>query len=247
MGTNYTGYVADGLWNYYNFIGVSNREVAIHVWQNSGAAGDCDIYVRANSIPTLTTYDYAEVSQENNFVLYIDNPLQSTWHIGMYGWSACSYTLSIANRADTNCGGHGTFDSNLDACVCNSGWAGEDCTIPVTPLTNGVVVNGTVAFQQWAYFTIQVFDAHSLEVRLKETTQNEGVPGAVWLYLNADGFPSLHVYDESDTSTSSYVHTVAYTVRTSLAGTYFIGVYGSPYGHRGNTNSFSLVAWHPDF
>jgi len=238
-----TGYVADSVWNYYRYQGVDNKEVTVSLVQQG--SGDCDLFVKAGRNPTQTDFDYAELSQDQVFNITIPEPLGTTWYIGVFGWSSCAYSLKVVNR-DTKVCVNGTWDPSIDGCVCNPGWTGTKCDEPSNQLHNGVVVNGTVAFNEWQYFTINLRMTHSLEVRMRET--NSSTPGSLWLYLSREGFPTLHTYDIADSSTNDNVHFVYINSKgPAFNGLVYIGVYGSPYGKQNEVLSFSLVAWYPDF
>eukprot|EP01087_Luapelamoeba_hula_P013987 TRINITY_DN403_c0_g1_i1.p1 TRINITY_DN403_c0_g1~~TRINITY_DN403_c0_g1_i1.p1 ORF type:complete len:607 (+),score=43.39 TRINITY_DN403_c0_g1_i1:60-1823(+) len=240
------GYVTDGAWNYYHFIATENKELTVSLSQSSTAA-DCDLYIRDGKRPSHSDYDYADLSQHQNVNLVIPEPQNDIWYIGVYGWSTCNYTISVGDRTNKTCV-HGTWDASIDGCLCSSGWTGVYCDEHSKTLSSGVVVNGTVAFNDWTFYTINLPPTHSVEFRLKETSSNSTDMGTVWLYVSGEDYPSLHTYDQSDISTDDRVHSVHISSNHgTISGVYYVGVYGSPYGKQGTTNHFSLVGWYPDF
>jgi hypothetical protein len=53
------------------------------VWprqEDGDSAADCDIYVRAGSVPTQTTYDFADVSYSPQMTITIPEPQFNTWY-----------------------------------------------------------------------------------------------------------------------------------------------------------------------
>ncbi|MCF7500919.1 S8 family peptidase [Pseudoalteromonas sp. L1] len=56
----------------------------------SGGTGDADLYVRAGSAPTTTTYDCRPYESGNNEVCSISNPTAGTYHVMLNGYSAYS-------------------------------------------------------------------------------------------------------------------------------------------------------------
>jgi len=246
LGQKVTGYVSDSMWNYYRYVGTSNKEVTISLKQDSSTpAGDCDLYVRAEGKPTQTEYDYAELGSATVFNVTIPEPLDTTWYIGVFGWASCAYSLTAVNR-DTKTCGNGTWDESIDGCICNPGWTGDDCNEPTNVLKNGEVKFGTIKYMEWAYFTIVLTGTHSVEIRMKE--DNSSIAGSAWLYVSSEGFPTLHTYDKSDSSTADRVHSVALSSKgPAMYGNVYIGIYGSPYGKANEVLSYSLVAWFPNF
>jgi hypothetical protein len=61
--------------------------------QTSG--GDCDLYVRADTNPDRFNYNYRDISFHANVSLIIPDPSDRTWYIGVYGYRACSYLLTV--------------------------------------------------------------------------------------------------------------------------------------------------------
>jgi len=243
LGEEVSGYVADSNWNYYTFVGEAVNEVTVSV-NLEDYRGDVDLYIKGGSRPTLTSYDYSELAASSEFNITIPYPFNVEWHIGIYGWLSATYTLKVADRTEQWCG-HGTWDEDVSGCLCDEGWAGDDCNIESTDLENGVAVNGSVAFNDWMYYVIEVEEAHSIQIRLLESTPETAINGTIWLYVAVEEFPDLHNYDKSDISINDNVHSIHFVSRDeAYSGYYYIGVYGSPYGRMTGNNDFSLVAWY---
>ena len=58
-------------------------------------------------------------------------------HIGVYGYSACEYEISIAFDNSCSCphGAKGSCSGNSKSCICDDGWVGAGCKSPLHPLT----------------------------------------------------------------------------------------------------------------
>jgi hypothetical protein len=87
-----TGYVGASTWNYYRIQQTTTNNLVISVSQDSSTA-DCDLFVRRDQKPTNFQYDYSNLSFDQNFNVTIVDPGSAVWHIGVYGWSECGYTI----------------------------------------------------------------------------------------------------------------------------------------------------------
>ncbi len=76
--------------------GQDDLEIAI-----SGGTGDCDLYVRKNTEPTTTTYDYRPYKVGNNETVSVENPEAGTWYIMLRGYSAYSDLTLVASYSAT--------------------------------------------------------------------------------------------------------------------------------------------------
>lgn len=56
----------------------------------SGGTGDCDLYVRFSSEPTLSLWDYRPYLGGNNESVAIPNPVAGDWHIMLHGFESYS-------------------------------------------------------------------------------------------------------------------------------------------------------------
>lgn len=83
----------------------------------SGGSGDADLYVRAGSEPTTTTYDCRPYKGGNSEECSIDNPTAGTYHVMLRGYSAYSNVSLVGNLTTTGGGsdtpqaGGGTVDN----------------------------------------------------------------------------------------------------------------------------------------
>jgi hypothetical protein len=78
---------------YYKFnvpSGQARLEIKI-----SGGIGDCDLYVRRGSLPTLSTYDYRPFLAGNSETVKVNSPAGDDWFIMLHGFAAyAGVTLS---------------------------------------------------------------------------------------------------------------------------------------------------------
>jgi len=243
------GYVFDNTWNYYHVRLYTASSLIIQVNQTAGqASADCDLYIKEGEAPTYYSYDYVKLSTDQLFNITIPNPLNTTWYIGVFGWSTCEYDIVAFSSTSCpyNCSGHGVCSGN-GVCICNSGWSGSACSLQATTLTNGAVAYGLVTFNQWSYYSIAVSNAYEVDIHLKELG-NYTESGFLWVYESSTGFPNLRTYDFSDTSMDDKLHSLKVTfANPPVTRQIFIGVYGSPILHERSTVSFAIVAWYPPF
>jgi hypothetical protein len=89
-----TGFVEASYWNYYKFQIVTSNNIIINVVQTDRNM-DCDVFVKSAEDPTRTSYQFADLSTRAEFNVTITNPSDLEWHIGVFGWTSCSYSLRI--------------------------------------------------------------------------------------------------------------------------------------------------------
>jgi serine protease len=71
----------------------------------SGGTGDTDLYVRAGSKPTTSTYDCRPFENGNNEECSIDSPTAGTYHVMLRGYSAYSGVSLVGNITGGSTGG----------------------------------------------------------------------------------------------------------------------------------------------
>ena len=79
--------------------GQSKLEITI-----SGGTGDADLYVRKDTMPTRTVYDYRPYLVGSEETVAVDNPPAGTWYIMIHGYAAFSGLTLLASYG----GGAGT-------------------------------------------------------------------------------------------------------------------------------------------
>jgi hypothetical protein len=76
--------------------------------QISGGTGDCDLYVKRDSLPTVAVYDYRPYLVGNNEKVTVDSPAAGTWYLMLRGYSAYTGVTLVA----TSSGGVGIVLTN---------------------------------------------------------------------------------------------------------------------------------------
>lgn len=71
--------------------GLASLQISI-----AGGVGDCDLYVRHGSPPTLNDYDYAPYLDGNDETVNIPNPAAGDWYIMLHGFGSYSGVTLLA-------------------------------------------------------------------------------------------------------------------------------------------------------
>jgi large repetitive protein len=142
--------------------GQDHLEIAI-----SGGTGDCDLYVKKDAAPTLTSYDYRPFKVGNNETVDVNSPAAGTWYIMLYGYDAYANLTLVA-----------TYSSSTH----------------ITTLTNNVAVpglSGTASGE--SYFQI-VVPTGQTKLEISITGQPSGT-GDCDLYVKKDSMPTTTTFD----------------------------------------------------
>jgi large repetitive protein len=134
----------------------------------TGGSGDCDLYVKRDAAPTLSSFDYRPFLPGNEETVLIPNPTAGTWFVMLNGYDAYS-------------------GLTLTATYSGSGGGDTDVTI----LTNGVAVTGlTGAVGNMQYFKIAVpADQNQISFVMS------GGTGDADMYIRAGSKPTETQYD----------------------------------------------------
>ena len=109
----------------------------------SGGSGDLDMYVKAGSAPTTSSYDCRPYQNGNNETCSIDNPTAGTYYVMLRGYSA--YTnASLLGELTTSGGGTGTGGggSVSDISVSTGQWKHYTLEVPAGMSTLDVNISG---------------------------------------------------------------------------------------------------------
>jgi hypothetical protein len=163
----------------------------------SGGTGDADLYVKRDSVPTTTEYDYRPFLIGNNETVAINNPTGGNWLIMIRGYQAYANVTLVA-----------TF----------SGGTIPDPD-PVTALSNGVPVTGLAgATGSQVYYKIDVPAGQASLV-----IATSGGTGDLDLYVRRASKPTTTEWDYRPYLIGNN-ETV--TINSPAAGTYFIMLRG---------------------
>ena len=247
-GVTYSGWVGEDAWNFYHFEGQTNNPIIVTL-NRLNDFGDLDLYVNEDTKPALFNFSYADVSTGTTMQVEVFEPLGKLWYIGIFGWGAANYTLTVEETSLCPCidQAHGECLYNPEICYCNEGYGGADCSSPVYDLESGKVLdNQVVELDKWNYYQISGENASAASLTVKE----DGEIGVAWVFVGFDGFPTTTDYVYSDKNHHNSTHQIAYHGKAEQSGMLFIGVYGSPFIPEVDgmqSVSYSIVCWVSDF
>jgi len=260
VGATVTGFVSENYWNIIKFEADSYDPFVVTLDHRPYV--NCDLYVKEGSAPSIFDYSYADVSTDAHVVLEVPIPWFETWYIGVYGQSDCEYALTVTMMdvsPDASCELpciHGKCE--YGECLCNVGWAHQNCNTSVTSLQNGVVKYGNLSSGETQYFDIALTtNSSSFTVALHELNTQ----GMVWIYalqISPDydqnvygaGYASNYNYEAMDEGTEAPDHRFTLTYNPDIpVGTKFsIAVRASDYWWaRMGRAPFQLVAFYTPF
>jgi hypothetical protein len=240
-GDRHQGYVDANQWNYYTVHANGNAELSVIVHQLN-ASGDCDLYAKQGARPNRTDFDLADLGSSADMQMNITDAGEDVWYLGVYGWVACSYQISITEPTLTvACGAHGHPDATTnDSCVCDSNYYGDSCNVAPVAITPGnTAVTGTVASGEWKYYSLNASSV-SYTIVMQETA---GAPGGdVWLFVQNGDVPTDRDFAASDVSRKPmhYVHVEYPTAESRFL---IIGVFGSPFAGEANSIAFKISSF----
>jgi serine protease len=96
-GVPQNGSVALGAWVYYQITtSAADTQIIVNL---TNLSADVDLYVRAGANPTLTSYACRPyLGGTNPETCTLPNTGATTWHIGVHGYAAGSYTITATRQ-----------------------------------------------------------------------------------------------------------------------------------------------------
>jgi len=244
LGHVYSGYVATGLWNYWRVQYFSQSPLVITVTQTS--EGDADLYVKQNDDPTRIRYQYSDLTLNQSYNVTIEHPADNEWHIGVFGWTSCQYEIKAEIVEECLCtqNSHGHCQEGSAQCLCEIGYAGEQCDIATRAISNGQVYSSQqVQPHAWNYYHF-TSDSSVVSVTMTETNTS----GELFLLVSLSGYPTGDNFEYYDITDSSFheVHMI-WEASERVSRTYFIAVLVSSASVATEALGYSITAYGTPF
>jgi hypothetical protein len=228
-----TATVAKGTWKYFQVEHIAEWHdiVSFVVFQKEAVpTHDCDVFVKYSALPTLTDFDFRDVSDAAVFKVSISNPKSGYYYAGVYGKRDCDFNITsylITPECPNKCSGatHGTCNEATYQCTCNSNFTGAGCETMIPSMEYGTAVTGFVRDNGWNYFTFNTFTSSNALVTLTqtETVTDKGEIADCDLYIARDRVPNFFDFDYRDIS---YRTKLSILVVGSGVNTWKVGVHG---------------------
>ncbi len=233
------GFVDNGQWNYFSVSPNSDSMLNITAMMDTSVTpnGDCDLYIKAGSMPNRTSFDAADLGFGTVMHLSVTSPGDQRYYLGVFGWRGCAFNITaVYADAASDCGAHGKAQD--DTCVCDAGYYGEECELQATPLVSGAAaLQGTVGTGTWQYY-VMTASATAFTVTVKESSPGAR-GGLVALYAQLDTPPTERDNLEKDKSQSS-MHFVHVEFPSVKMRTVLFGVFANGFGGEHDTTPFKI-------
>ena len=219
-----TGSVDRSQWHYYQYT-VSSASSPL-VWQMNQTSNnaDCDLYIQFSAFPSRDNYLVRDISTNPYVTLPIATPQLGTYIAGVYGWTACSYSISAkqVSPCPKACSGHGTCLSS-GTCQCNTGYIGVDCSVVVTPLAASTpLTQQAVPQYAWKYYAYTV-NSNDVPAAIVFKVDQADSQSDADMYVKKDSLPTFWDFDYRNDDT---MQSFSIRITQPSTGVYYAGVFG---------------------
>ena len=170
-------------------------------------------FVRFGALPTVLTYYQKSRAQVETHVvcLLTDGKISNgTWYVGIFNEFGIDANYSLSYSASTSCPNNCTDEQHGKCvegiCECFGDFVLHDCSAIRLPIYSDHSMSGSIAAEQWNFYTIRVRGYSALKITLEEI--DTVYVGNVWLYALKGDFPSTQNYLFKEISDSEN-HTVS--------------------------------------
>jgi hypothetical protein len=91
-GKKIAGTVEGDAWQYFV---TDTQPGQVMTWTVNSTAGDCDLYVRHDGIPSRSSYDQRDIGLGMSFSLQVTNAQSRRWYAGVHGFMQCNFTIGV--------------------------------------------------------------------------------------------------------------------------------------------------------
>lgn len=96
------------------------------------------------------------------------------------------------------------------------------------PITTGVFTAGTISFDRWNYYHMNILGDDALEITVAESSEDHQL-GLIWVFAKKNGRPTIEDNDYRNQSDTSLL--TVWIPSTAARGNWTIGITGSPRNH----------------
>jgi hypothetical protein len=216
-----------GTWKYY-YIVVPDATTSLQVIvEQTSLTGDVDLYIKKGSVPSFSSFDYADSSTNRRFNITITSPvIRASYYLGFYGYFETNFKWQAVVGTNTRncpnqCSGptHGTCLNSR--CQCAAGFSGNTCNqmtsdlqVYPTPQT----VQGHVDANEWNYYSVTPHTTSPLTINVSHVHGQD-----CDVYVQRDRNPTRFDFLYRDIT---YDPTTTLTITNPLDSTWKIGVMG---------------------